>query len=508
MKEASMASTLPDQPDLDFERKRAKALLKAARAGDADARARIGAADPALADAQHAIARERGFASWPQLKAHIDAQRPLAEQAVAFLGAVLDGKTGAARTILSARPELAGHDIHTASAAADVGAVAEWIARDPGAATAAHPQTGIAAVVYAAAGRRPGASARCVQMLLDAGADPNAFVPYGDEGDPVPALYYACVADDPESARVLLERGAEVNDGESLHHSAELDHRACLEVLLEFGVDLDSRGGHWNKTVLYFLAQVDGKPGGFAWLLEHGADPDIPSGDVEETPLHRVADSGNTELAEVLIRHGAGLDITRTDGRTAYVIAVRAGNEDIVRRLAEAGASTDGVTARDELLAACQRGDLGAARAVLARSGIRSPFPADDSRELVNAAMHGRTAAVRAMVEVGFDVAHEDPENGTALHAASWWGRVDTVRALLEAGAPIDAVEGRFGGTPIGWAAHGSRNCRSADADYIAVVDALIEAGADQASAVNRDGLAPSDAASKAVAAHLAERGY
>ena len=69
---------LPSAPSLEFERKEAKAFLKQIRAGDADALRRVHQTHPVslrdrqpnelqLADAQHVIAREYGFASWPRL---------------------------------------------------------------------------------------------------------------------------------------------------------------------------------------------------------------------------------------------------------------------------------------------------------------------------------------------------------------------------------------------------------------------------------------------------------
>lgn len=57
--EGHTARHLPDQPSLEFERKRAKKLLRSMR---------VAAAAPVqLADAHFAIAREYGFASWPRL---------------------------------------------------------------------------------------------------------------------------------------------------------------------------------------------------------------------------------------------------------------------------------------------------------------------------------------------------------------------------------------------------------------------------------------------------------
>lgn len=58
-----MSRDLPARPNLDHLKKQAKELLQALKEQDPDAQ---------LADAQHALAREYGFGSWPRLKAHIE----------------------------------------------------------------------------------------------------------------------------------------------------------------------------------------------------------------------------------------------------------------------------------------------------------------------------------------------------------------------------------------------------------------------------------------------------
>ncbi|TSD89520.1 ankyrin repeat domain-containing protein [Mycobacterium sp. KBS0706] len=79
------AQDLPASPDPEQQKKRAKDLLKALRAGEAEAIARFRYGHPRLAhrpdaelvamaklsDAQWVIAREYGFASWPKLQAHL-----------------------------------------------------------------------------------------------------------------------------------------------------------------------------------------------------------------------------------------------------------------------------------------------------------------------------------------------------------------------------------------------------------------------------------------------------
>ena len=54
---------------------------------------------------------------------------------------------------------------------------------------------------------------------------------------------------------------------------------------------------------------------------------------------------------------------------------------------------------------------------------------------------------------------------------------------LLERGAPVDApANPPETGPPLGWAIHGSTNCRNPDADYAAIVEAIIQSGGKPAS--------------------------
>src|SRR5262245_40638073 len=101
-----MSKNLPPRPNLDHLRSQAKALLAALQSGDADAIATIHEHLPAangmtaeqirktpfrLADAQSAVARKTGFASWPQLGRHVEQLRAL-EGTWAFTYLDIDGR--------------------------------------------------------------------------------------------------------------------------------------------------------------------------------------------------------------------------------------------------------------------------------------------------------------------------------------------------------------------------------------------------------------------------------
>ena len=58
-----MSRTLPESPNLDHLKKQAKVLLRELQQRNSAAK---------LAEAQHALAGEYGFASWLKLKAHVE----------------------------------------------------------------------------------------------------------------------------------------------------------------------------------------------------------------------------------------------------------------------------------------------------------------------------------------------------------------------------------------------------------------------------------------------------
>ena len=92
--------------DLDRARRDAKALLRAARTGDAQALARMRAdREPRLADAQLAVARQLGEPSWPALVRRVEAED--AAGVDELLRAAFAGERHAALSLARERPQAA-----------------------------------------------------------------------------------------------------------------------------------------------------------------------------------------------------------------------------------------------------------------------------------------------------------------------------------------------------------------------------------------------------------------
>jgi ankyrin repeat protein len=447
---------------------------------------------------------------------------PSDSHADAFLAAIRHDQPLEAAQLLETHPEIARASLWTACAAGDDAEVAARLAPDPAAAarTDAH---GVAPLVYTGAAwemslGEPFAErlTACALRLLDAGASPDTWLQFDSATEArIPALYFAASRGNVPLTRLLLERGARPNDGESIYHAAEHDHRACLELLVAHGADPSVADATWGNTPLYFLVTSYGEDsrarvlGGMRWLLEHGANPDVPSREVRETPLHAAARvPGSEPLIDLLLEFGADTGRTRADGATPYAVAMRHGRQAIAAHLAAHGAPT-ATRPLDHFLAACLAGDEPGARTLLAtHPGLMEKFGADEHGRLASAAAENRTDAVRLMLELGFDPARESTWAGTPLHHASWHGYVDITRALLAAGAPVNARDREFGCSPLGWACHGSQHAHGTPAHYQEIVDQLIENGATREAAMNRWGEPPEQMATEAIARHLAERGF
>src|SRR5262249_55124372 len=436
-----------------------------------------------LADAQHAVALEYGFASWAKLKHEVEARAPLVEQVERFLAAIRDQRVRDAEALLARHPAIARADLSVACALADEVAVMAALAADPAAASRPRGPEDWLPLIYACASPFPEGDAetaarlgRIVRALLDAGAGVDTHVAWNEDPHAkLPALYFACERGNAEAARVLLERGADPNDGESLYHAAQYDRRACLELLLAHGADVSGRHPHWQNTPLYFNVghREDGPytapaDRGIEWLLAHGADPEVTSGALEETALHLAARAGRgPALIARLLAHGANPSRRRADGATPYALALRHGHLATAAALAAGGADTDDVRPTDRFHPACDAGGETAARALLAMHPRFAGRGEEAGWAVAEMAKRADRRPLELMLALGLPAEGSPTAGETPLHWAAWWGRPDHVRLLLAHGVRVNVRDRQYGCSALAWACHGSAHCRQADAGYV-----------------------------------------
>jgi ankyrin repeat protein len=407
--------------DLDQARRRAKELLRAARAADPEALARLRAdRAPRLADAQYAIAQDLGYASWPALVAHVDAVRgDREERRHRLVHSALGGRPDRVEALLENDPGLARGGFDVALVLGDARAVAAALDRDPrllGREVAGTGTLPLSCCCHSACLRpqspRAEAVLATIELLLDRGADPDEV--HHNEYGAMSVLYGAAgVAHNPAATRLLLERGANPDDGESVYHACEADDTTCLEILLDAG----ATGRDTNA-----LGNAIGDARKVRVLLEQG---DLRPSDRElrGALLHAVDD----EVVELLIAHGAALDARDRDGLTAYSRAARRGDVSLMALLERAGAPTD-VDPIAEWLGAVLRGDRQqVARCLAADPQLPSRLRHSDAELLPMWASSGEDAGVERLLDAGIPLDARGVDDGTALHYAGLWGRPSTV---------------------------------------------------------------------------------
>jgi ankyrin repeat protein len=392
----------------------------------------------------------------------------------------------AAEAVLTGAPERARTDFLTACLAGEVEVVRQRLDADPGLARCKLPPRDWEPLLYLsycvllAQPQRAPRLLEVAKLLLDRRADPNAHYAADDpECGKFPALYAAiAVSRSLPLVRLLLEAGANPNDGQSMYHAAEQWTNDALDLLVQHGASA--------KEVSYcLLHKIDfAHEAGIRRFLEHGADPNHRHPAAGEISLHwAIKRTCGPSAIQMLLARGADANARTREGHTAYPaiaawtpldLSERLGRTDVSAILRHHGAQRAATSTMDDFLIACARGDELAARKLLAdEPDLMSRLSELDRGLLPNVAQQNSAAGVLLMLDLGFDPDARGWGGVTALHWAACRGNPALVKGMLGRGVkPID-IGGQFA-TPV----HQALYCRwNPDGDYAATLTELVAGG-------------------------------
>ncbi len=433
----------------------------------------------ALADAQFVIALEHGFESWPKFAKHVEALAQasfavsVSNPVEAFIVAACvprdtlhsSGTLERSEAILKTHPSVAEHDIYTVAILGDAAAVRSFLAKDSSHATAKGGPYGWDALTHLCFSRylrldraRSRGFVAAAKALLDAGASANTGW-METEHEPRPTwesvIYGAAgLAQHAELTRLLLERGADPNDGETPYHVPETYDNTVMKILVESGKLNDD-----GMTTL-LLRKTDWHDfEGIKWLLEHGADPNRATRWGRTAFHHAVLRDNSSNIIEELLAHGADPariaerpETHRKDGHalSGFAMAARRGRADVLELIERRGIPIE-LQGVERLIAACARNDAARVRAIAAgEPGLVRELVAQGGKLLAEFAGVGNADGVRQLLDLGVDVSalteDGDPyfdiaKNSTALHSAAWRARPATVKLLIGRGAEVNAAD-------------------------------------------------------------------
>jgi hypothetical protein len=324
---------------------------------------------------------------------------------------------------------------------------------------------------------------RCARFLLTAGANPNqrignrwppASLSKPNDDHPLSALYGAAGKNhDPGLTKLLLDAGADPNDGESLYHS--LETFTCTRLLLENGARIGGSNAFYHALDFDNFAALE-------LLLQHGADPNEPQINSPHTEwgsplLWAIKRRRSRRHVAALLRAGADPSVSTLSGVSAYNLALQLGLGEVAELLRENGGATP-VTEVERFIAACARGDEAEAQGIrTGRPDLPGSLQEAQLRLLPDLAAEGGDEGARLMVKLGWPVAVRGGDwNASALNLAVFRGNVGLTRFFLDHGASWREEHGH-GDNVCGTLSWASCNEPVEDGDWAGCARALLEHG-------------------------------
>ena len=179
--------------------------------------------------------------------------------------------------------------------------------------------------------------------------------------------------------------------------------------------------GHWSNerldvTPLYYVSER-----GYRGLVDHliSQRPEDVNVRVDsDTPLHAALEEGHADLAQLLLRHCADVDVRGYLDRTSLHLAAYHGFLDVTRTLVEPNADIK-------------------ARGCFGDTPLHRTM--DDWFQQSERIQDSRLAAMKFLLEHGADPDAKNDHQKTPLHEASYNGSAKGAQLILEHGANIHA---------------------------------------------------------------------
>nr|XP_014282185.1 serine/threonine-protein phosphatase 6 regulatory ankyrin repeat subunit C-like isoform X2 [Halyomorpha halys] len=335
----------------------------------------------------------------------------------------------------------------------------------------------------------PDVEPETVKVFLDFG---TFEVDTWDESNHITALIIAAARGNLDLVMFLVENGADINNfvPTSLNSSVVIDHLyyyiqiftrkpvfvsdikiplsavaaaayenqpEILRYLLENGGDVNNQGHGW---FVLFGPTYNGDAEVVEILFKNGMDVNN-HGPFGSTALHRVAETGNIDMAKLFLMYGANSNLTNNFGWTPLHVAALLGDNNtkpMVELLLDSGCDVNALT------------DGGFSPLNLVEAGSNLNFlnylvknsdslKFDKNRNFVESEhLEGQTEALQILLNHGAELDHQDDILGwTALHWAAANGNIRGAKLLVREYGASTTIKSKMGMTPFRTAKHFGR---------------------------------------------------
>jgi len=302
----------------------------------------------------------------------------------------------------------------------------------------------------------------CVKILLEHGADPSSVNSNG-----VGALYLASYSNHVDILKLLLDSGADITQVDDkgwsvLIPAVQNGHYEAAELLLGYD-EMDVNAQTSKGTTAIYLACLGGSAKLSRLLIRKGADVNRTTTD-GWTPLMALCSRDSKpetreELVRMLLVAGADVNATKKDGVTSIYLAALNGYVSVGNLLLKSGAATTIVDRQGwtPLMVAASsvklKGTAEIARLIMEQEDCDlNAVNVEGLTALYLSCCHSNVEVARNLIEKGCNIDLQNKFNWSPLMLASWENRKEMVDLLIESGANVN-LRMPNGLTSLFWAA-------------------------------------------------------
>ena len=450
-----MSKSLPESPSLEHLKNEAKALKKIS--------------GQRLAEAQLQVAREYGFASWAKLKNHVEGFSNFRQ---GFFQAIRSGDRSKVQHLLTDSPGLIrSHDpdsfgqVPISAAAsrddiamiellisngADVDARSDWWAGSFGALDFCNESTAKyliehGATLTAHAAARLGMANELRAMVAD-----DSSVVHERGGDGQFPLHFASTA---EIVEILIDAGADPDARDIDHEGTAAQWRIKNDPVLGRLVKLGA------STDIFIAIALDDP-----WLIEKHLQEEP---DRAACLVRKATEPGNPMIP--VTAPGGHIYTYELGFASPLQVAANLGKDRAYAFLFEQSPP------RYQLLAAAWKGDADQAQRL--RRYV-AELSRQEASQIADAARNKRHDLLKLMIELGFPMDAQDHEGMTALHWTGFHGDLDGMKLVLDQAPNLEILNG-YGGNALSTTCYGSMHGWYAKSgQYPDCVRLLVQSGA------------------------------
>lgn len=271
-------------------------------------------------------------------------------------------------------------------------------------------------------------------------------------------FHLAVYAGDFDAVKSLVAQGIDINELDkvgfnALHYAVKRQNTQMIEFLIKKGINVNAASLR-NHTTPLLLAVFKCNKDIVELLLKHGADVNIVNKN-SRSPLYIACMTGNKDIVELLLKLGADVNKADCGGGTPLYVATCKGHTDCVRIMLNYNANVDLATYASNnspILIAAAYGFSEITKLLINETDQLDKPDSEGKTPLMLSSLNGYGYITNILLNTGkLNLNAADKENYTVIYYAVQSNNSNIIELLIKNGADIRCIH-TTNRTPLHWA--------------------------------------------------------